>query len=79
MIELIRTNDSVLLNFVEVILRDAGLAVIVADQNMSILEGSLGVLPRRILVDADNLAEAKRILQDADLGQWIKADDGLLG
>ena len=79
MIELIRTNDSVLLNFVEVILRDAGLAVIVADQNMSILEGSLGVLPRRILVDADNLAAAKRILQDAGLGQWIKADDGLLG
>ena len=79
MIELIRTNDSVLLNFVEVILRDAGLAVIVADQNMSILEGSLGVLPRRLMVDADDLIEAKRVLRDAGLGQWIKADGSLLG
>ncbi len=79
MIELMRTNDNVLLNFVEVILRDAGLAVIVADQNMSVLEGSLGVLPRRILVDRDDLAKAKRILHDADLGQWIKRNDDMLG
>ena len=79
MIELIRTNDNVLLNFIEVILRDAGLEVIVADQNMSVLEGSLGVLPRRILVDQDDLAKAKRVLQAADLGQWIKPNDGLAG
>ena len=79
MIELMRTNDNVLLNFVEVLLRDAGIAVIIADQNMSVLEGSLGVLPRRVLVDLDNLDAAKQVLQDADLGQWIKHDTHPLG
>ncbi len=75
MIELLRTNDTVLINFVEVLLRDAGLDVIVADQNMSVLEGSLGVLPRRILVDGDDEVEAKRLLEDAGLGQWVKKPD----
>ncbi|MEO1610464.1 MAG: DUF2007 domain-containing protein [Pseudomonadota bacterium] len=79
MIELMRTNDNVLLNFVEVLLRDAGIAVIIADQNMSVLEGSLGVLPRRVLVDRDNFDAAKQVLQDADLGQWIKHDTHPLG
>jgi hypothetical protein len=76
MVELLRTNDSVLLNFVEVLLRDAGLAVMVADQNMSVLEGSLGVLPRRLLVGEDDEVEAKRIMEEAGLAGWIKTDDG---
>jgi hypothetical protein len=72
MIELLRTNDTVLINFVEVLLRDAGLGVVVADQNMSILEGSLGVLPRRILVSGDDEVAAKRLLEEAGLGEWVK-------
>ncbi|MEQ9245481.1 MAG: DUF2007 domain-containing protein, partial [Nitratireductor sp.] len=48
MIELIRTNDPVVISFVESLLRDAGIAFFVADQNMSIMEGSLGILPRRV-------------------------------
>lgn len=79
MIELIRTNDTVLLNFVEVLLRDAGLGVIVADQNMSVLEGSLGVLPRRLMIDQDDEDKAKQILEEAGLGGWIKGEGGLLG
>ncbi len=79
MVELLRTNDSVLLNFVEVLLRDAGLAVMIADQNMSVLEGSLGVLPRRILVDEGDMPEARRILEEAGLANWIKSKDGPFG
>ena len=79
MVELIRTNDTVLLNFVEVLLRDAGLGVIVADQNMSVLEGSLGVLPRRLMIDQDDEDKAKQILEEAGLGGWIKGEGGLLG
>ena len=75
MIELLRTNDTVLINFVEVLLRDAGLGVVVADQNMSVLEGSLGVLPRRILVTDDDEAAAKRLLREAGLGEWVKKPD----
>ena len=74
MVELIRSNDAVLINFVEVLLRDAGLKVMVADQNMSVLEGSIGVLPRRVLVSGEQEAQAKRLLHDAGLGEWIKGD-----
>ena len=66
--ELIRTNDPVIISFVESLMRDAGIAFFVADGNMSILEGSLGVLPRRLLVEEDRLAAARRILVDAGIG-----------
>ena len=65
MIELVRTNDPIVISFIEALMRDAGLAFFVADQNMSIMEGSLGVLPRRVLVAEDDVDEARRILIDA--------------
>lgn len=67
MIELIRTNDQVVISFVEALMRDAGITVLVADQNMSIMDGSIGVLPRRILVGHDDAEEARRILTDAGI------------
>ena len=66
--ELIRTNDLVLISFVEALLRDAGIEALVVDQNMSVIEGSLGVLPRRVLVPSDRAAEARKLLTDADVG-----------
>ncbi|MEM7750594.1 MAG: DUF2007 domain-containing protein [Pseudomonadota bacterium] len=77
MVELVRTNDSVLVSFIEVLLRDAGVNVIVADQNMSVLEGSLGVLPRRVLIDEADEEQAKSLLADAGVGDWIKGPEGL--
>ncbi|WP_336057708.1 putative signal transducing protein [Nitratireductor sp. CH_MIT9313-5] len=67
MIELLRTNDPVTLSFVESLLKDAGIGCFVADTNMSIMEGSLGVLPRRILVEAEKLEAARRLMVDAGL------------
>ena len=67
MIELIRTNDQVVISFVEALMRDAGIAILVADQNMSIMDGSIGILPRRILVGRDDADRAGRILQDAGI------------
>ena len=67
MIEIVRTNDPVLISFVEALMRDAGIDFMVADQNMSILEGSIGVLPRRVLVADDEAAQARRILIDAGI------------
>ena len=69
--ELLKTNDVVLISFVEAILAGAGIDHIVADQNMSIIEGSLGVIPRRVLVDIDDLMQARRLLRDADLGDQL--------
>jgi len=65
MIELIRTNDAVAISFIESLLRDAGIDFLIADQNMSIMEGSLGVLPRRVLVAEDQAEDARQILADA--------------
>jgi hypothetical protein len=70
--ELVRTNDAVLISFVEALMRDAGIDYLVADQNMSVLDGSLGILPRRIMVDADEIERAKKILADAGIGNEIE-------
>lgn len=72
MIELVRTNDAVLISFIEALMRDAGIGYLVADQNMSVLDGSLGVLPRRVMVDADDIDAARRILSDAGIGNEIE-------
>jgi hypothetical protein len=65
--ELFRSNDVVLLSFVEALLRDAEIEHTVVDGNMSIIEGSVGILPRRMLVTQDQWEQARRILKDAGL------------
>jgi hypothetical protein len=70
--ELLRTNDLVLISFVEALLRDAGIKHFVADQNMSVIEGSLGVLPRRVLVDAASADAARKLLEDAGVGPELE-------
>lgn len=62
--ELLRTNDAVLISYIESILQGENIEHVVLDQNMSVMEGSLGVLPRRVMVEDDNLAQARRILDD---------------
>lgn len=74
MIELLRTNDAVLISFVEALLRDAGVAYFVADSNMSVIEGSIGILPRRIMVAGDNIDEARRILTDAGIAGELEGE-----
>ena len=66
--ELLRTNDIVLISFIEALLRDAGIGHFVADQNTSAVEGSLGFLPRRIMVNSDAVEQARRLLVDAGIG-----------
>ena len=62
--ELIRTNDIVLISYLEHRLREAGIEPLVLDTHMSIVEGSLGVLPRRIMVAGDELDAARLILDE---------------
>ncbi len=75
MLEILRSNNPVLLSFVEVLLRDAGLAPVVADNNMSVMEGSIGILPRRVLVLSDDWSRARKVLQEAGLGDWVNTDE----
>jgi len=72
--ELLRTNDPVLISFVSSLLKEAGIDAHVMDQNMSVMEGSIGAIQQRILVPADSLQQARRIMRDADLGHWINLD-----
>lgn len=69
--ELLRTNDPVIISVVASLLGQAGIAHFIADGNMSILEGSLGIIPRRVLVDCDDIDAARRLMRDADLGHEL--------
>jgi hypothetical protein len=73
--ELVRTNDVVLVSAIGALLDGANIHYLVLDQNMSILEGSAGVIPRRILVHPDDNREARQVLTDAGLAQELRADD----
>ena len=76
--EILRTNDPVLLSFVEALFREAEITFFVADANISVLEGSIGAFPRRILIGDDDATEASEILAatgiiDAGAGAAIAA------
>jgi putative signal transducing protein len=73
--EIVRTNDMVLISAVVALLDGAGIRNMVLDQNMSVLEGSLGMLPRRILVEDGYERSARQLLQDAGLGKELRPDD----
>ena len=72
---LLRTNDPVVLSFAESLLVGSGIQVHVADQAMSVLEGSASFLPRRLLVADVDWAPAVDVLRQADLGMWLASDD----
>lgn len=72
--ELLRSNDAVLLSFVASLLKQAGIQHMIADQSMSILEGSIGLLPRRLLVDAERLQAARRLMRDAGLAHELPSE-----
>jgi hypothetical protein len=74
--ELVRTNDAVLVSAIGALLDGADIHYLVFDQNMSVLEGSLGVLPRRVLVADDDIAAARRVLTDAGLAHELRPDAG---
>jgi hypothetical protein len=74
--EIVRTNDAVLISAIEALLKGAGIRHMVLDQNMSVLDGSLGMLPRRIVVDDEQVVRARRLLTDAGLGHELRPDAG---
>ncbi len=65
MIEVVRTNDLVHLSWAQAVLNAAGIDYLVLDAHMSSVEGSIGILPRRLMVPDDQHARAQAVLEDA--------------
>ena len=66
MVELIRTADPVLLSWLDMIFRERGIKIVVFDEHTStVYGGALAMVPRRIMVDEDDLPAARRILAEA--------------
>jgi hypothetical protein len=70
--ELIRTNNIVLISYVETLLKSAGVAYFVADRNISATEGSIGLFPKRILVEPDGFEAARQLMHDAGLADELR-------
>jgi tRNA1(Val) A37 N6-methylase TrmN6 len=87
--ELVRTNNAVLITAIEALLKSADIPHMVLDRHMSVLEGSLGMLPRRIVVDGEHWEVARQLLEDAGLAHELRpgssgpkpetTDDAVLG
>jgi hypothetical protein len=66
--EVAKSNDPVRLSFLTVLLRDAGIETILLDQHASVMDGSIGAIPRRLMVADADYSRARRVLQDAGEG-----------
>ena len=64
----VTSNDPVRLSFLTALLADAGIEAFLLDSHTSVLEGSAGAIPRRLVVSTDDYARACRILREA--GEW---------
>lgn len=73
MAELVRTNDPAMISVIEGLLASSEIPYDVADRNMSVLDGLIEVIQVRILVPDDRVDEAREMLVDAELGDWISA------
>lgn len=65
MVELLRSNDIVRLSWLTALLSEAGIEAIILDSHTSIVEGSIGAIPRRLMVRDDDAARARATLADA--------------
>ena len=72
MVELMRSNDPVLLSYVRALLQSEHIRYVGLDEHMSMMEGSISDIPGRVMVDDGDLAKARRLLTDAGLGDALR-------
>jgi hypothetical protein len=65
---IVTTNNLVRLNFLMALLRDAGIDSVLLDDHTSGVEGSIGAIPRRLMVAEADASPARRILHEAGEG-----------
>jgi hypothetical protein len=71
MVELMRSNDPVLLSYVRALLQSEHIRYVGLDEHMSMMEGSISAIPRRVMVDDGDLVKARQLLTDAGLGDAL--------
>jgi hypothetical protein len=64
--ELLRTNNVVRLSWAQAVLRDAGIDSLVLDHHTSLVEGSIGAIPRRLMVAEKDHRRARALIDDAE-------------
>ncbi len=69
---LLRTNDLVVLSKAQALLAGAGIGAVVLDEHMSVLDGSIGALPRRLMVAEEDWWAAQRLLAREGLGHELE-------
>jgi hypothetical protein len=60
--ELLKSNDLVLISYVMHLLAEHGIEALVFDEHMSAVEGSIGALPRRVMVEEDDFERSRNLL-----------------
>lgn len=71
MIAVLKTVNPATLNFAQAVLKEADIPFFVMDQNVSIIEGSIGIIPRRLMVVDEDVEDAREALRAAGLGDDI--------
>jgi hypothetical protein len=64
--ELLRTNDSVRLSWLQAMLASAGIEAVILDTHTSIIEGSIGAIPRRLMVREEDETRARVVMNDIE-------------
>ncbi|QOL82935.1 putative signal transducing protein [Pseudooceanicola spongiae] len=65
--QLLRTNDPTRLAFAQAMLQGEDIDCFEMDVNMSVLEGSIGILPRRLMVRESDYDAAVIVMRDNDI------------
>jgi hypothetical protein len=65
---IVTSNDVVRLSFLMALLRDGGVESVLLDTHTSVIEGSIGAIPRRLMVAEEDESHARRILREAGEG-----------
>jgi len=71
-IAILKTVNPATLNFAQAVLKEADIPFFIMDQNVSIIEGSIGVIPRRVMVVDDDAQDARQAMIDAGLGDELE-------
>lgn len=70
--EIVRTNDIAIIAAVEGVLIGADIPCFVADRDMSVIDGLINAIQMRVMVADDREQEARELLADSDLAQWLR-------